>query len=113
MKNTEITDKEAVSALETTNQIGAQVANHFVERTIVYPVQVEYQPGIPSTEVRTFVRMAEYCSEAQWAEALELEKQYPELQKAYTAMLKKKGVPVSMKAPGNPLKATPISLGRN
>lgn len=105
-----ISDSEAVELLSKTKIRRAQPARKFVRRTVVYPVVVYYRPEIPTTEIRTFVRQHEYCSESQWKKALEYEKQYPELQKTYRTALKAKGIPMEVKEPGNPLKATIIEL---
>jgi hypothetical protein len=108
----QISDKEAVSILNTTRGRRAQPANKFVTRTIVYPVTVFYKAETPTVEIRSFVRQNEYCSPAQWDKALELEKEYPELQKQYRAMLKAKGIALDVREPGNPLKATVIELNK-
>lgn len=109
-ENIQVSDAEAVELLTQTKVRRAQPAKKFVTRTVVYPVVVYYRPNIPTREIRTFVRQHEFCSEGQWKQALEYEKQYPELQKVYRAALKAKGIPTSVKEPGNPLKATIIEL---
>lgn len=110
--NTNISDKQALEAFNSTGTVRAHIATHPVERTVVYPVEIEYQPGVKTMEIRTFVRMGEYCSKVQWERALELEKQYPDLQKAYRKVLKDRGLPTSIKISPNPLKAVPIDPRR-
>jgi hypothetical protein len=99
---------EIVDELKKATSARVQRATFFVPRTIVYPVGIEYQKGIVTRELRTFVRQWEYCSPAQWEEALELEKQYPKLNKAYTDSLKAKKVAINVKEPANPLNTTVI-----
>lgn len=105
-----ISDDEALDVLLNDSSKKVKVAKVFVPRTIVYPVKVERRAGEETTEIRTFVRMFEYCSNTQWERALELEKRYPKLNKQYTEELKKRGLPVTSKEPVNPLKATVLNL---
>ncbi len=105
-----LSDAAAVKLFTTSGGRIPEIANKFVVRTVVYPVKISYKVNQFTDEIRTFVRAGEYCSEAQWAKALELEKQYPALQKSYRAMLKSHNMPVELSAPGNPLKATIIEL---
>jgi hypothetical protein len=105
-----ISDDEALDVFLNNSSKKVKVATVFVPRTIVYPVKIERRPGEETTEIRTFVRMFEYCSQTQWERALELEARYPKLNKQYTEELKKRKIPVTAKEPVNPLKATAIGL---
>jgi hypothetical protein len=109
-KKIEITDEEALGILSKGIPTKSKLATKFVTRTIIYPVTVYYKPNVPTNELRTAVRMGEYCSPGQWERALELEKKYAKLNKQFVADLKARKLPVSMKEPGNPLKATVINL---
>lgn len=103
-----VTDKEAVEALNIARKSKLNIADTFVPRTIVYGVSLEYRPGVFTREIRTFVRQGEYCSARQWERALELEKEFKELNKIYSDAVKAKGKPVNIKGSSNPLNATPI-----
>jgi hypothetical protein len=103
---TTITDKQAVEVLNTTKPTKLNIADTFVPRTIFHAVEIEYKPGVKTVEIRSFVRQSEYCSARQWEYALELEKQFPELNKGYEKVMKAQKRPYNLKAPGNPLKAT-------
>lgn len=106
---TKITDEQAIKALENARKGRTQYATVGVTRTILYPVDIEYKTGKKTTEIRTFVRQGEYCSPRQWELALQLEKQYPKLNKAYRDELKAAKKPIDIKMPNNPLNATPIN----
>jgi hypothetical protein len=109
----ELTDEDAMEVVAEQAQSSAmrnQVATHFVERTILYPVALEYKPGVKTKEIRSFVRQYEYCSPAQWQEALELEKKYPKLNAAHRKALESEGKPVNVKEPGNPMNTTIINI---
>ena len=83
-----------------------RVCNTFVPRTILHAVTVHYKQGVPTEEVRAFVRAKEYVSERKWKEAQVIEKQFTQLNKKYMAALKGEGKPTSYKEQANPLKAT-------
>lgn len=86
----------------------AKLATVMVPRTVIYPVEVEYKPGVKTVEVRPFVIAQSFCSERQWERALEYEKQYPELQRVYRQALEANGHKVDHKTMTNPLNAIPI-----
>lgn len=110
----EITDDEAVGVLKTNAKALSRnkIGTHFVTRTIIYPVSIEYKVGLFTNEIRTAVRQYEYCSPAQWERALEFEKKYPKLNAEYQKALKAMGKPVNVKEPGNPLNTTVIETVR-
>lgn len=105
-----LTDKEALEVLKNIGPKSLNIATKFVEKTVIYPVIIYYKAGIPTPEIRTFVRAGEYCSESQAVMAAALEKEYPELQKDYRAALKAQKLPVSLKGRENPLKATLLGV---
>lgn len=100
------TDDGAVELLKNIPVNANRVARTFVPRTIVYPVMVEYKPGQFTQELRAYVTAENYVSENQWKVALELEKQYPKLNKEFRDGLKKQNIQVDFKEAGNPLKIT-------
>lgn len=101
-----ITDKEAVDVLTKSVAKFNNVADVFVKTTVIYPVTIEYTKDSPETEIRTFIRAGEYCSQRQMEMAKELEKEYSELNKAYRDSLKARKIPVVAKE--YPLRATPM-----
>jgi len=109
-KKVEITDDEAVGILKTNSTAVSRnyIATIFVTRTILYPVSVEYKPGVFTNEIRAAVTQYSYCSPADWERALELEKKYPKLNDEYKKALKRQNKPVDVKEKGNPLKTTII-----
>jgi hypothetical protein len=108
----DVSDDTALAIFNKLDSTYAKVATKFVTRTIVYPAIMEYKPGVKTTEIRTFVRMHEWVSPAQWEKALRLEKKYAKLNKAYTDRLKSLGLPTSIKEPGNLLNATVLDINK-
>lgn len=106
----EITDEQALAVVEqkVKSNSGARIATVFVPRTIVYPVTVRKASGEEEIEIRTFVRMYEYTSEARWERAQEIEKKYKKLNDAYTKSRKDAGFAVTAKEKANPMNFTPL-----
>lgn len=107
-----ITDKEAVSALTQKANESFRFATQFVDRTIIYPVAVKRANGTETVENRTFVRAGEYTSPRRWEKALEIEKQYKELNDVYTKSLRDAGIPekrIKVKEMANPMRFTPLT----
>lgn len=111
MSTIKISDSEAVKVARGLKTQRAQPATKFVERTVLYPVSIEYKPGVNTVEIRTFVRAGEFCSPRQWDLAMSLEKEYPNLNKDYRDYLKAAKLPVNLKGSDNPLNASVIELG--
>jgi len=107
-----VSDDDALAIFNKLDSTYAKIATKYVTRTIVYPAIMEYKPGVKTTEIRTFVRMYEWVSPAQWEKALRIEKKYDKLNKAYTARLKAQGKPTSVKDPGNILNAKVLDIQR-
>ena len=106
----EITDEEAIQALKlsSSSRFGSvQFATKFVPRTIWHSVAVDYGTG-QNIELRAFLTQGTYCSEAQWEQAVALEKKFLKLNKDYQKLRESQGKPVNIKEPGNPLKATKL-----
>lgn len=104
-----ITDKEAVAALGAKAKSSNRYATKFVDHTIVYPITVKRPNGTEEVEIRTFVRAGEYTSPHRYAKALEIEKEYADLNKKYTQALRDGGVPerrIKVREVANPLKFT-------
>jgi hypothetical protein len=110
MSEKKVTDADALKVMETAKRNKTKIADTFVPRTILYAMNTEYKPGIPTTEILTFVRQGEFCNAAQWEKALELEKEFSGLNKKYHDELKAQGLPVNIKGSSNPLKAVPLNL---
>lgn len=106
MNNLEITDKEALDILKSVKPLSENLANVFVKETVIYPVLVTNGKEAPSTEIRTFVRAGEYCSERQATIAAELKSKYADLNKEYQKSLAARGLPTVAKE--YPLRATPM-----
>lgn len=110
-KKREITDEEALAvATSVYTDSSSKRATRFVPRTILYPVELEYKPGVKTTEIRTFVRQREFVSEHRWEAALEVEKKYAKLNKEYHDSLVRKGIEVNVKEPKNLLRGTPLGI---
>jgi hypothetical protein len=105
-----LTDADAMEVVRAGAQSRFRFCDTFVPRTILYPVAIEYKPGIFTKEIRAFVRQGEFCSSTQWERALQLEKEFPELNKAHVAWLKSQKKPVNIKAPAE--NATPLGINR-
>ncbi len=101
-----ISDDAAYEVLLKKPSATAKLATFFVPRTIIYPVQVERTKGNKEIELRTFVRMYEYCSPARWEKALEIEKTYKKINAEYTKSLKDAGHKTEAKEKANPLNLT-------
>jgi hypothetical protein len=110
MSEKRVTDAEALEVMETAKKNKTNIADTFVPRTILYAVSTEYKPGVPTTEILTFVRQGEFCNAAQWEHALELEKEFSGLNRKYHDELKAQGLPVNIKGSNNPLKAVPLNV---
>jgi hypothetical protein len=107
-----ISDKEALNVLNRKTTENYRYATQFVDRTIVYPVTVKKANGTEDVEIRTFVRAGEYTSPRRWEKALEVEKQYKDLNTAYTKSLRDAGIPerrIKVKELANPMKFTPLT----
>lgn len=106
----EITDKEAVDVLHKQNNKNNRYATKFIDRTIVYPVVVT-RAGAEEIEIRTFTRAGEYISPRRYEKALEVEKQYKELNNDYTQSLRDAGISekrIVVKELANPTNFTPM-----
>lgn len=112
MEKINVSDEAALEVFTKQHKSTTKVGTKFVPRTIVYPVVMEYRPGIKTTEIRTFVRMYEYCSPSRWEKALKIEKKYAKLNKAYMEDLERRKKITSAKEPGNPLKATILDVNK-
>lgn len=106
----EITDAQAVEALNATVGGRAQPADTFATRTILYPVEIERKKGVKTIEIRPYVIMGRYYPERKWKKALDVEKRYFDLNKDYRESLKKRKLPVDRKAVANPLNVTPLNF---
>lgn len=111
MSEKTITDQEAVKALNSKVKNSNRYATKFVDRTIVYPVPVVKANGMEDVEIRTFVRAGEYTSPHRYEKALEIEKEFKQLNADYTKSLRDAGIPekrIKVKEVANPLKFTPM-----
>lgn len=111
-QNTEkrLTDAEALEIIEKNTQSQVRIADTWVPRTILYPVSIEYKPGVFTGEIRAFVRQGEWVHSTQWEQALELEKEYSGVNKKYTDALKAEKKTINIKSPSNLLNATPLGI---
>lgn len=106
-----ITDKEAVLALHSKAERSNRYATKFVDHTIVYPVIRKRPNGTEEVEIRAFVRAGEYTSPHRYEKALEVEKEFAQLNKDYTQALRDAKIPerrIKVKEVANPLKFTPM-----
>jgi len=111
MSEKTITDQEALNALNTSTKNSSRYATKFNDHTIVHPVTVKRPNGVEEVEIRTFARAGEYISPHRWEKAQEIEKEFKELNKAYTKSLRDAGIPekrIKVKEIANPLKFTPM-----
>lgn len=107
----ELTDEQALAALNKTVTGRAQVADLMATRTIIYPVEIVRKAGAPpSIEIRPYVIMGQYYPERKWEKALDVEKRYSGLNKQYKQDLIKKGLPTDRKAEANPLNTEPLDF---
>lgn len=108
---TELTDVEAIQALDSTPLGRAEQGTIFATRTIIHPVKQELKPGNEEVVFRPYVIMGVYYPERKWLKALDVEKRYSGLNKRYRENLKSKGLPMDRKAPANPLNVEEVEIG--
>lgn len=109
-QKTKPTDEDAMRVVNSQAQSKVRICDTWVPRTVLYAASIEYKPGVETTEIRPFVRQGEWCNSRQWERALELEKEFGQLNKKYAESLKAAGKPVNIKTPKNFLNATPLGL---
>jgi hypothetical protein len=108
----EITDAQAIEALEAGFGGRAQPADTFCTHTVIHPVAVERKKGIVTVENRNFVTMGEYYPARKMEKAKDVEKRYTGLNKLYIAKLKARKLPYFRKDPGNLLNSSPMDINK-
>lgn len=104
-----LTDEDALEIVKQGIQSKFRFCDTFVPRTILYPVAIEYKPGVFTNEIRAFVRQGEYVHSRTWERALELEKEFAGLNKKHVEHLKTIKKPINIKPSTNEV-VTPLSI---
>lgn len=108
---TEITDAQALEALNTTIGGRAQPADIFATHTVYHPVEVERKKGIKTIEIRPFISMGQYYPERKIEQAKDVKRRYSDLNKTLEAKAKAAGYLTYKKAPANPLNVEAVEIG--
>lgn len=108
---TEITDAQALDALNATIGGRAQPAEMFATHTVYHPMEIERKPGVKHIEIRPFISMGQYYPERKLEQAKDVKRRYAELNKTLEAKAKAAGYVTYRKAPVNPLNVEAVEIG--
>lgn len=107
----EITDEQALEALNATIAGRAQPGDTFATETVYHPVQVERKKGVKTIEVKPFISMGQWYPERKIEKAKDVKKRYAGLNKKLEKDAKDRGYLTYKKAPANLLNLEPVEIG--
>lgn len=102
---TQVSDADALLALDNEAERRARPTTVFCPRTVVYPIKVKYNESDEAqTQIRILFTCGNYITAEEWDLAQEVETRYKQLNTEYRANCERKNVTWHLAEPTNPLR---------